>query len=370
MKMKTQSKEAIKPTIIGCALVDTVLLETEGGIMMSSSEADIPRCGFAHLEHRRPDGWTSTPCGKDDDEASSQPLVRTGGEGAHDNIKSTGCGSNCDLRAGERLPKQRPLGDEHPESGQEEHLVAQKFPQVEEAGSIVLQFSRNSSVPRSKDKEKQETTYDDAKKKDESVDKDAEILRLIEERRKLPKEERHRLKELSKKIKKSIREKKSEKTSWHWKNTWRIQRCPKYPENQNSKEESPHHKNKEQRRWMHHFSKRYRRYLWWFLQETKWRQWKRQLSTWKERWRKNSWNHVWRTSKCNQQTQSWQVSRRKWNTSWRHQRLQRRDERNDETNLQRDHKEEQPHTWRMEEREDKSDLQERWRRGCKQLPPD
>ena len=32
-----------------------------------------------------------------------------------------------------------------------------------------------------------------------------------------------------------------------------------------------------------------------------------------------------------------EVSRRKWNTSWRHQRLQRRDERNDETNLQRGH---------------------------------
>ena len=167
--------------------------------MMSSSEADIPRGGFAHLEHRRPDGWTSTPCGKDDDEASSQPLVRTGGEGAHDNIKPTGCSSSCDLRAGERLPKQRPLGDEHPESGQEEHLVAQKFPQVEEAGSIVLQFSRNSSVTRSKDKEKQEITYDAATKKDESVDKDAEIMRLIEERRNLPKEEKHRLKELSKK---------------------------------------------------------------------------------------------------------------------------------------------------------------------------
>ena len=106
------------------------------------------------------------------------------------------------------------IGDEHPESGQEEHLVAQKFPQVEEAGSIVLQFSRSSSVPRSKDKEKQETTYDAAMKKDESVDKDAEILRLIEERRKLPKEEKHRLKELSKKIKNCIREKKKgEKTS-------------------------------------------------------------------------------------------------------------------------------------------------------------
>ena len=58
-------------------------------------------------------------------------------------------------------------------------------------------------------KEMQETTSDAAKKKDESVDKDAEILRLIEERRKMPKEEKHRLKELSKKkIKKCIREKK------------------------------------------------------------------------------------------------------------------------------------------------------------------
>ena len=62
----------------------------------------------------------------------------------------------------------------------------------------MLQFSRSSSVLRNEGKEKQETTYDAAKKKDESADKDAEILRLIEERRKLPKEERHRLKELRK----------------------------------------------------------------------------------------------------------------------------------------------------------------------------
>ena len=199
-------------------LVDTVLHKTEGSNTLRSSETDNPWGGFAHLEHRRPDGWTSTPRGKDDDkncgkhvDASSQPLVRTGGEGAHDNIKSTGCGSSCDLRAGERLPKQRPLGDEHPESSPEEHLDAQKFSQVEDAGSIVLQFSRSLSVFKNESKEMQETTSD-AAKKDECVDKDSEILRLIEERRKMPKEERHRLKELSKKNKKCIREK-SEKTS-------------------------------------------------------------------------------------------------------------------------------------------------------------
>ena len=47
-------------------------------------------------------------------------------------------------------------------------------------------------------KEMQETTSAAAMKKDECVDKDAEILRLIEERRKMPKEERQRLKDLRK----------------------------------------------------------------------------------------------------------------------------------------------------------------------------
>ena len=78
-------------------IVDTVAHETEGSTTMRSSEADNLRGGFAHLEHRRPDGWTSTPRGKDDekncsehDETSSQPFVRTGGEeDAHDTITNT-----------------------------------------------------------------------------------------------------------------------------------------------------------------------------------------------------------------------------------------------------------------------------------------
>ena len=190
------------------ALVDTVLPETEGGTTMCSSEAVIPRGDSAHPEHRRPDGWTSTPRGKDDDETGSQAFVMTGDEGAHDGNEPIDCSSSCDLRAGERLPKQRPLGDDHPESGQELHLAAQMFLQVVETGSIVLQSSRDSSETRSKDKGKQETTHNVVMKNDESVDKDAEITRLIEERRKLSKEEKRRLKELSKKIKNCIREKK------------------------------------------------------------------------------------------------------------------------------------------------------------------
>ena len=73
--------------------------------------------------------------------------------------------------------------------------------------------------------------------------KDVEVMRLIEERRKMPIEERQRLKELSKEIKNASEKKKNEKTI----KTLRIHRCPKYPENQNSKEESPHHKDKEQK---------------------------------------------------------------------------------------------------------------------------
>ena len=197
-------------------LVDKVVQETEGSTMMRSSEACSPRGGFAHHEHRCPDGWTSTPRGKDDekncsehDETSSQPLVKTGGEeDAHYTIEYTGCSSSCDLRAGERLPKQRSLGDEHPERIPEEHLGEQMIHQVGEAGSIVLQISRSLSVFENESKELQETTSAAAKKNDQYVDKDVEILRLIEERRKMPKEERQRLKELSKEITKCIREKK------------------------------------------------------------------------------------------------------------------------------------------------------------------
>ena len=70
-----------------------------------------------------------------------------------------------------------------------------------------------------------------AAKKEECVDKDAEILRL-EERRSMPKEERHRMKDLSKKNLKNVSEKKkSEK------------RCPKSPHQVNAslleKKETP-----------------------------------------------------------------------------------------------------------------------------------
>ena len=198
-------------------LVETVAQETEGSTTKRSSKAGNLWGGFAHLEPRRPDGWTSTPRGSDDEKKCSErgktagerlqnqrphSLVRIGGEeDAHEINTCTGCSSGCDLRAGERLPKQRPLGDEHPERNTEEHLGAQITHQVEEAGSIVFQHSRSASVFENDNKEIQVTTSAATKKNEECLDKDAEILRLIEERRSMPKEEKQQLKDLSKNIK-------------------------------------------------------------------------------------------------------------------------------------------------------------------------
>ena len=65
-------------------------------------------------------------------------------------------------------------------------------------------------------KEAQVTTSAAAKRNEEFLDKDAEILRLIEERRSMPKEEKQRLKDLSKSIKKKHqRKKKNEETARH-----------------------------------------------------------------------------------------------------------------------------------------------------------
>ena len=233
-KDQMERKNAAAAAEAESTLVDTVAQETEGRSTKRSSKADNQRGGFAQHEHRRPDGWTSTPRGSDDEKKCSErdktagerlqnqrphPLVRIGGEeDAHEIDTRTGCSGGCDLRAGERLPKQRPLGDEHPERNPEEHLGAQIPHQVEEAGSIVFHNSRSASVFENDNKEIQVTTSAAAKKNEECLDKDAEILRLIEERRSMSKEEKQRLKDLSKSLKKCIREKKNEETARHCKN--------------------------------------------------------------------------------------------------------------------------------------------------------
>lgn len=53
------------------------------------------------------------------------------------------------------------------------------------------------------------------KKNEECIDKDAEIVRVIEERRSMPKEDKQRLKDLSKSIKNVSEKKKNEETARH-----------------------------------------------------------------------------------------------------------------------------------------------------------
>ena len=119
-------------------LVDAEAQETERRSTKRSSKAENQRGGLAQHEHRRQDGWTSTHRGSDDEKKCSErdrtagerlqnqrphPLVRIGGEeDAHEIDTRNGCSGSCDLRAGERLPKQRPLCDDHPERNPENIL--------------------------------------------------------------------------------------------------------------------------------------------------------------------------------------------------------------------------------------------------------
>ena len=70
-----------------------------------------------------------------------------------------------------------------------------------------------------KDSESRATVSAAAKVSEDILVTDAEILRLIEERRNTPKGEKHKLKEVNKCIKRCIRDKKNEKADGHPKNS-------------------------------------------------------------------------------------------------------------------------------------------------------
>ena len=53
-------------------LVDAEAQETQRRSTKRSSEADNQRGGLAQHEHRRQDGWTSTPGGSDDEKKCSE----------------------------------------------------------------------------------------------------------------------------------------------------------------------------------------------------------------------------------------------------------------------------------------------------------
>ena len=90
------------------------------------------------------------------------------------------------MLAGDRLPKQRTQDEEHLDHNTEEHLGA-RFPhQVEEAGSIVFHSSSNMSEIKTTIM-KRATASTAAKVSEDLSIKDAEILRLIKERKVHPK---------------------------------------------------------------------------------------------------------------------------------------------------------------------------------------
>ena len=197
--------------------------------MKCSSTAANQRGVPAQSEHRRQDGWTSTPCGSDGVRKDSEYDMTAGKrlqeqrphpiekikdeEGAQEVDTRGGCSGGCDVLAGERLPKQRPQGDGHPDHNSEEHLEAQVPHQDEEAGSVVFRSSSIASEFKSDNKEAR-VTASAAKVSEDFPSEDAEILRPIEERRSTPKEEKLRLKDLSKSLK-NASEKKNEETTRH-----------------------------------------------------------------------------------------------------------------------------------------------------------
>ena len=104
-------------------------------------------------------------------------------------------------------------GEEHSElsmvNEESDHIVdeghqARCVHSDEEAGSIVLHVSRDMNE-KEKDKDDEEAGETAAAKETEEVSKeDVEIRRLIEERRHTPKDEKQRLKEVTKKNEKTV----------------------------------------------------------------------------------------------------------------------------------------------------------------------
>ena len=85
-KDQVERKNAAAAAEAESTLVDAVAPETERRSMKRSSKVANQRSGVAQHEHRRQDGWTSTPCVSDDIRKDSE----------------------CDETAGERLREQRP----------------------------------------------------------------------------------------------------------------------------------------------------------------------------------------------------------------------------------------------------------------------
>ena len=121
--------------------VEAVAQEIERRSMKRSSKVVNQRGDIAQLEHRRQDDRTSTYRGTDDGKKVSErdrmtgerlknhPLARIEDEeDAHEIDTANGCRGGHDLLAGERLPRQRPFGDGHPEHNSiQKNILEHKF---------------------------------------------------------------------------------------------------------------------------------------------------------------------------------------------------------------------------------------------------
>ena len=108
----------------------------------------------------------------------------------------------------ESCPTTAKKDEEHPDRNTEKHLAARLPHPGEEAGSIAFHSSSNTSEIRNDNDEARATASAAAKVSEDMSVKDAEILRLIEERRNTPKGDKHKLKDVSKCKKRCIRDKK------------------------------------------------------------------------------------------------------------------------------------------------------------------
>ena len=234
-------------------LAEAVAQGTERKSMESSSTEVNLRSVPAQPEHRRQDGWTSTPCGSDgirkDDEYDMtagerlqeqlpHPIEKSKTKKEHKKSKdgsTTSSSTNTRRRGFSALIEHRcvkTIGRSHPSLVVEvaaaaattcwkgsdcrnnahkvmfilntiqKNILVHKFRiRTSEAGSIVFHSSSNVSEFVSDNKEARVTASAAAKVSEDFPNKDAEILRLIKERRSTPKEKKQRIKDLRNRIK-------------------------------------------------------------------------------------------------------------------------------------------------------------------------
>ena len=181
-----------------------------------------------------------------------------------------------------------------------------------------------------------------------------EIRRLIEARRSTSKVEKQRQKDLRKQIKMHQGQEKSKNTGRDCANTRRLQQDQEHSRNQICKKKSTHHQDNERQRRANHIKEGHCQCLWGSLQKYMMTKNTKKLNWNTKRMRLNE-SSIDEQSKdtsemkripeitieelqtaINRLKKKRKISRKQWNQSRRHQSLRRRNERDGETDLQRD----------------------------------